>query len=151
MSLPILIHRKADMSIQHAQQWSRRMLPLLFLAPLLLAFEGSAQDKFRVDYNYVAFFDGDTESWSDWEPGDNTFVVNVNERGDIAHLKANGETVIYKRLSGVEEGYVNDLHHYQIIRALDDDGDVFSFQIFDDSSIGLKLIYGNVIIQFANL
>jgi hypothetical protein len=112
----------------------------------------SGQDKFRVDYNYVAVYSPSTDTWSDWEKGDNTFVVNINDRGDIAHLKANGETVIYKRISGVREGYTTKGYdHYQIIDALDEAGDVFSFQIFDDTSIGLKMMWGNFIIQFADL
>lgn len=111
-----------------------------------------SQEKFRVDYDYVTIYAPDTETWSDWQEGDNTFVININERGDIAHLKANGETVIYKKLSGVEEGYTTEgYHHYQIISALDDDGDVFRFQIFDDKSIGLKMMWGAFIIQFADL
>jgi hypothetical protein len=111
-----------------------------------------SQEKFRVDYDYVAVYDRDTETWSDWREGDNTFVININKQGDIAHLKANGETVIYKRLSGVEEGHTTKgYHHYQIISALDDDGDVFRFQIFDDKSIGLKMAWGAFMIQFADL
>lgn len=56
-----------------------------------------SQEKFRVDYGYVAWYNPKTETWSDWQEGDNTFVININKRGDIAHLKANGKTVIYKR------------------------------------------------------
>lgn len=124
----------------------------LSLLALVAGISAHAQEKFRIDYNYVAVFDNDTESWSDWEEGDNTFVINVNERGDIAHLKANGETVIYKKLTDVEEGYLEGTDdHYQIIRALDDEGDVFIFQFFDDTSIGLKMIYGNFMVQFADL
>jgi hypothetical protein len=109
-------------------------------------------EKFRVDYNYIAVFDPETETWGDWKEGDNTFVININERGDIAHLKANGETVVYKKLSDVEEGYTDKgNHHYQILKALDDDGDVFSFQLFDDTSIGLKMMWGSFIIQFAQM
>lgn len=107
--------------------------------------------KFRRDYNYIAVYDPQTETWGDWQAGDNTFVINVNEKGDIAHLKANGETVIYKKLSGVEEGTTNAGDHYQIIKALDEDGDVFRFQLFDNSSIGLKMMWGSFMIQFANL
>ena len=109
------------------------------------------QEKFRVDYNYIALYDSETEAWSDWEEGDNTFVININERGDIAHLKANGENVIYKRLSTeVEEGYtMEDNHHYQMITALDEDGDVFVLQLFDDRSIGLKMMWGRFMIQFS--
>jgi hypothetical protein len=120
---------------------------LLFTTTLVFS-----QEKFRIDYNYVAVYDPDTESWSDWKEGDNTFVININERGDIAHVKANGETVVYKKLTGVEEGYATEKsHHYQIISALDEDGDVFRFQIFDDPSVGLKMMWGNFMIQFADL
>lgn len=128
----------------------KQILILMFmLFTTTIAF---SQEKFRVDYDYVAIFDPDTETWSDWQEGDNTFVININERGDIAHLKANGDNVIYKKLSGVEEGYTTEgNHHYQIISALDDDGDVFRFQIFDDKSIGLKMMWGAFMVQFADL
>ncbi len=106
--------------------------------------------KFRNDYNYVTIYDPKTDTWGEWKQGDNTFVININDKGDIAHLKANGETVIYKKLSGVEEGYTEEENkHYQLIKALDEDGDVFRFQLFDDPSIGLKLMWGKFMIQFA--
>ncbi len=125
---------------------------LFYIIFILISSMIYAQDKFRVDYNYVSIYESKTETWDDWQRGDNTFVININDRGDIAHLKPNGENVIYKRLSGVEEGYTtNGYHHYQIIRALDDDGDVFQFQLFDDKSIGLKMMWGNFMIQFAYL
>lgn len=109
-------------------------------------------DKFRIDYNYISVYDSKTDKWGDWQEGDNTFVININEKGDIAHLKANGETVIYKKLSGVEEGYTETgNHHYQIIKALDEDGDVFRFQLFDDTSIGLKMMWGTFMIQFVKM
>jgi len=127
----------------------------LFLSTLFLSlvvFVASSQEKFRRDYNYIAVYDSQTETWGDWQEGDNTFVFNINDRFDIAHLKANGETVIYKKLSGVEEGYTDgNNYHYQIISALDEDGDVFRFQIFDDPSIGLKMMWGTFIIQCASL
>ena len=109
----------------------------------------SSATKFRIDYNYIAVYDPETETWGEWQSGDNTFVININEKGDIAHLKANGETVIYKKLSGVEEGYTEKGNkHYQIIKALDEDGDVFRFQLFDDTSLGLKMMWGSFMIQF---
>lgn len=123
----------------------------LFFVLFFLAFNTLySQNKFRVDYNYVSFYDERVGDWSKWELGDNTFVININDRGDIAHLQANGETVIYRKLSGVEEGTTSDGHHYQIIKALDGDGDVFTFQLFDEKTLGLKLMYGNFLIQFAS-
>jgi hypothetical protein len=122
---------------------------LLFLTFLTLSKIGFTQEKFRIDYSYVAFYDSETKTWGDWEEGDNTFVININEKGDVAHLKANGETVIYKKLSGVEDGY-SDGNHYQIINVLDENGDVIRLQIFDDKSIGLKLMWDSIIIEFAD-
>jgi hypothetical protein len=120
---------------------------LLFTATMVFS-----QNKFRVDYDYIAIYDPETETWGEWLDGDNTFVLNINERGDIAHIRANGETVIYKKLTGVEEGYTEQgNNHYQIISALDENGDVFQFQIFDDKAIGLKMMWGKFIVQFADL
>ena len=127
----------------------KAILIIIGLFAMNMAF---GQNKFRVDYNYVSAYDPKTETWGDWEEGDNTFVININNNGDIAHIMASGKTVIYKKLSGVEEGYTTKgYHHYQIISALDEDGDVFRFQIFDDKSIGLKMMWGKFIVQFADL
>ncbi len=109
----------------------------------------STGEKFRIDYDMVSFYDVKTETWSAFEAGYNTFVININDNGDIMHIWANGEKVIYRKMSGVEKDYTKDGKHYQIIKALDDDGNIFRFQIFDDTSVGLKMIYGNVMIQFA--
>ncbi len=124
----------------------KQLLCILFLLPMICF----SQNKFRNDYNNVAFYNANSKSWSDWESGFNTFVININDNGDIAHFKANGDRVIYRNLSDVEEGETDEGFHYQIIKALDDDGDVFYFQIFDDPKIGLKIIYDNFMIQFAN-
>jgi len=121
---------------------------LVFLSPIFSGIK--AQDKFRVDYNYISIFDPETQTWDEWTEGDNTFVINVNERGDIAHIKANGETSVYIKMSEVEEEYTEiGNHHYQIIEALDESGNVFHFQLFDERHIGLKMMWGEFIVQFA--
>jgi hypothetical protein len=96
----------------------------------------------------VAAWDKDTQEWGEWKLGYNTFVINCNDNNDIMHIKVNGSKVIYRKLSGVQEGITEEGKHYQIIRALDDDGDIFRFQIFDDSEIGAKIMYSNFMIQF---
>lgn len=128
-----------------------KLLLTFFACVTFLTLNAQTAEKFRVDYNYVSFYDSKTETWEDWKKGDNTFVININDKGDIAHLKANGETVIYKKLSGAKEDRTKKGDHYQVIKALDEDGDVFTFQIFDDKRIGLKMIYGDIMIQFASL
>ncbi|MCH6236564.1 hypothetical protein [Cognataquiflexum rubidum] len=39
--------------------------------------------KFRKDYNHVAFFDPEKNSWGEWDLADHTFIFNHNDRGDI--------------------------------------------------------------------
>ena len=52
----------------------------------------------------------------------------------------------------MEEGYTKKGDkHYQIINALDEDGDVFRFQLFDDTSLGLKMMWGSFMIQFVKM
>jgi hypothetical protein len=105
--------------------------------------------QFRRDYNYFAVYDPESKSWSDWNAGENTFVLNYNSNNDIAHYQGNGELVIYRRISNVEEATTSSGDHYQILNALDENGTRFQFQFFDDVEIGLKLIYGDVMVQFA--
>lgn len=109
----------------------------------------STNSRFRRDYNIISIYDRDTDKWSEWKSGDNTFVINYNDNGDIAHYKPNGEMALYKKISSVEEDKTDSGERYQIITALDEDGLRFKFQFFDDPKIGLKLIYNDVMIQFA--
>ncbi len=118
---------------------------------LKLGSKNTEVTKFRRDYNYVALYDPETETWGEWQAGNNTFVININEKGDVSHLKANGDTEIYKRLPANEEGNSDAGGYYQIIKALDKDGEVYRFQFFDNNSIGLKMMWGSFMIQFANL
>ena len=105
--------------------------------------------QFRVDFNLVSFYDPETEKWEDWQEGNNTFVLNINDNNDIAHYKPDGEVLYYRNLGDLEVGYTTDGDHYQIIKALYEDGYEISFQLFDDITIGAKLIWGNIIIQFS--
>lgn len=111
--------------------------------------DNSIGNKFRQDYNYISIHDNKTNEWSEWERENNTFVVNVNNNGDIIHYKSNGEEVLYRKLSSVENGDI-DGEHYQIIHALDESGTKFIFQFFDNETIGLKMIYGDFLIQFSS-
>jgi len=106
-------------------------------------------ERFRKDYNIVSFYDMDLEQWSDWDDGYNTFVINYNSNGDIAHYKPNGEMDLYRKISSVKNDVTISGDQFQIISALDDSGLRFQFQFFDDTSIGLKMIYGDQMIQFA--
>jgi len=110
----------------------------------------NATSRFRRDYTYVCLYDFELDSWTEWEKGSNTFVMNYNDNFDIAHYKANGDFVLYKTISGVEEDTTESGEPYQTITALDEDGTRFRFQIFYNPKIGVKLIYKDVIIQFAD-
>lgn len=107
--------------------------------------------KFRVDYDVIAIYDAENDSWSDWKKGNNSFIVNVNANGDIMHIKHNGEKVTYRMIADAERGVTDKGETYQMIKALDKAGRTFTFQIFDEPTLGCKFIYQNVIIQFAKL
>lgn len=126
-------------------------LVLIISILIFSTFDSFSQDKFRKDYNHVAVYYTATEEWGEWVQADNTFIININERGDVAHLLPSGETSIYRKIEGLEEGYATTGEHYQMISVIDEAGDVLRIQLFDDRSVGLKIIFGNNsgMIQFA--
>lgn len=107
-------------------------------------------DKFRIDYTLICFYDSQNQKWLDWSNSDNTFVMNINERGDVAHYKANGKTEIYKKVSGTFDGTTNDGDQYQSIKVLDENGDTFILSLYDNPSLGLVIMSGKEKVQFAN-
>jgi hypothetical protein len=107
-----------------------------------------AQDKFRTDFNYVAFYNPDTKSWSEWEPAEHTLVFNYNDNKDIVHYTAKGEVLTYRNLGNKSDDYSNG-NHYQIIDALDEYGDIIKIQLFDDPEIGMKIIFKDFMVQFS--
>lgn len=125
----------------------KKILFTLALTILTVGF-GKAQDKFRADYNYICFYDSDTKTWSEWESAEHTLIFNYNENKDIAHFTAKGQTITYRNIGNKDEGYTNG-NHYQIIDAIDDDGNYIRIQLFDDPEIGMKLIWGENMIQFS--
>lgn len=119
----------------------------IFLLIPILSF---SQDSFRNDYTLVSIYNSETEEWGEWQNGYNTFVFNYNDNGDVLHILDSGKKYIYRKLSdGVEKEYTENGEHYQIITALDEEGIRFRLQLFDNPSIGLKMIYSNLMIQFS--
>jgi len=107
-------------------------------------------EKFRIDYNYTTIFDKDRNYRTDWSKKINSFVFNYNSNGDIAHYKSSGEMVLLRKLSEIEEGFDDNNEHYQSITVLDSQGNKCILQVFDKTSIGLKIIYSNLRREFAN-
>lgn len=128
------------------------MKSLYILIVLSTIFSGvNAQDRFRVDCTHVSIYNPDTEEWSDWKDGNNTFVININDNGDIMHYKPNGNKVTYRKVSDVEKDKTSSNNEYQIITVIDEDGEEFMFQLFNDRNIGVKFIFkGRGMIQFSN-
>lgn len=107
-------------------------------------------DQFRRDYNNVAIYDKETEKWGKWINADHTFVFNYNTRNDVLHVKANGDNFLYKKIGNIEEGSNNSGQKYQYFEALDEEGIPFTLLLYEDSEVGLMMIYNNIKIQFAN-
>ena len=127
----------------------KKLLFTLALTFLSIGF-GKAQDKFRADYNYICFYDSDTESWSEWTPAEHTLVFNYNANNDIVHFTAKGEMISYRNTGNKDEGYTNG-NHYQILDLIDEDGNYIQIQLFDDTAIGMKLIFGDDMLQFSKV
>jgi hypothetical protein len=126
-----------------------RTLFILFTA-LVLSSNVFSQDQFRVDYNLVAILPGLDAEWSEWFDAQNTFVINANDNNDIIHYRGDGQVVVYRNLGGLETEYTESGKRYQIINALDEEGNPMDFQLFDDPSIGAKLIKDGMAIQFSS-
>ena len=125
------------------------MKSIIFFTLLIAGLSVSAQEQFRVDFNYVTFYDPDSKTWSDWETATHTVVFNINQNKDIKHYTAKGEVLIYRNLGNREEDYTSSGKHYQIIEALDDQGNEIRIQLFDDPNIGMKIMNGQFMVQFA--
>lgn len=125
------------------------MKTITLLALLFIGLNASAQDQFRADFNHVTFYDPETTTWSEWETASHTLVFNINANKDIKHYTAKGEVLIYRNMGNLEEDYTASGKHYQIIEALDDQGNEIRIQLFDDPSIGMKIINGEFMVQFA--
>ena len=125
------------------------MKSIIFFTLLIAGLSVSAQEQFRVDFNYITFYDPDSKTWSDWETATHTVVFNINQNKDIKHYTAKGEVLIYRNLGNREEDYTSSGKHYQIIEALDDQGNEIRIQLFDDPNIGMKIMNGQFMVQFA--
>ena len=127
-----------------------KKLLLTFALTILSVGFGKAQDKFRADYNYICFYDSDTKTWSEWTPAEHTLIFNYNSNNDIVHFTAKGEMITYRNVGNKDEGYTNG-KHYQILDLIDEDGNFIRIQLFDDQSIGMKLMWGNQMVQFSKV
>lgn len=116
---------------------------------LLLAYQVAfSQNKFRVDYDIFTSYENG--KWSEWEKANNTLVFNINDNGDILHYNPNGTKQTYRRVGSKHEGYTDSGEHYQLITILDEEGNEFILQYFDDAAIGTKLIFSsNLMLQVA--
>ena len=116
---------------------------------LLFSFFMEAQNQFRLDYNNVAFFDAETKAWSDWELAEHTLVFNINENQDVKHYTAKGDVIVYRNMGNKQVGETKDGEHYQMIDFLDEEGNELTLKIFDNPEIGILLINGFFMVQFA--
>lgn len=116
---------------------------------LLFSFFMEAQNQFRLDYNNVAFFDTETKTWSDWELAEHTLVFNINENQDVKHYTAKGDVIVYRNMGNKQVGETKDGEHYQMIDFLDEEGNELTLKIFDNPELGILLINGFFMVQFA--
>jgi len=58
--------------------------------------------------------------------------------------------ISYRNTGNKDEGYTNG-NHYQTLDLIDENGNFIRIQLFDDQEIGMKLIWGDQIIQFSKV
>ena len=127
----------------------KKYIATLFLNLITFIAIGQS-NRFRIDYDAIAILDQKTDTWSEWKAGNNTFVFNINNNKDVTHYKPNGSVAHYRNLSNdTQHGVTDNGYKYQLITILDEDGIKCTLQLFEDVRMGLKLIYSNVMIQFA--
>ena len=122
------------------------LFTLLILSTSSFSF---AQNQFRRDYDVITTYNPETDEWSEWESASHTLVFNYNENSDIKHYTAKGELLIYRNMGNYEEGFTKSGEHYQMLYVLDDEGYEMYIQLFDYPEIGMKLMMGEYMIQFA--
>ncbi len=124
----------------------------IFMMQITLSAQSNQQTKFRRDFNYFIISSDNGVTWENPQQGNNVFIFNVNERGDI-HLYTNsGKIMKFVQTMQVKEGYIQKGgHSYQISILLDDEGNEIIMQLFNNYNLGLKLIHpSGYVIQFYN-
>jgi hypothetical protein len=108
-------------------------------------------DTIRLDFNQVWAYDEAADEWNMQEYGTFQFLININADGDVMHLNANGDTLIYKRQPQlVQKGATDAGNLYRVFTVKDDKGNIIVLQYFYDPEKGLKMISDDTMLQFLN-
>ena len=115
----------------------KKLLLSIFFSVIVNTLYSQNESKLRLDYNTFTFYDRETETWSEWTKGNNTFITNCNDNGDICHITPNGKSLMYKKLSAFEVKYLADGAKYRVCIAVNENGDDIIIQIFDNIGLGI--------------
>jgi lipopolysaccharide export LptBFGC system permease protein LptF len=107
-------------------------------------------ERFTLEFSHVATYDNETSEWSDWIKIKNSFTFNANKNGDIVHEIGGSETKIFTKNSTIKTEKL-DGNEFQIFDAIDFQGNRVRIQVYNDESLGVKLIYDSIIFQFSNV
>lgn len=106
--------------------------------------------RFRRDYQYIAYYNLETDTWSDWQQGSNTFLFNINDNGDFKLFTSEGKQILFRSTSEITEGKTDEGEPYQSMKALDAKGDEVTLILYSNPSIGLLLAWDEgVRVQFS--
>lgn len=112
--------------------------------------EETALSSFERSYTDLIIYDTEKEKQVEAAEETHTFTLNYNAKGDIGHCRSNGTFVLYTTLSSVTQDIDASGASFQRVEAVDDDGIKFLFQLFDDPSLGVRMVYQNLYVQFYN-
>ncbi len=129
------------------------LLIIILIVPFFgfISNDSTPKDKqFRKDYNNVAVYNTETGALINSSRAKNTFIFNINENADVMHVKPDGTNIIYYKVFNIVNGETFLGHKYVKIEVIDGDGVFASLQLFDNSQMGLRMIYSNITINFKN-
>ncbi len=105
---------------------------------------------FKLVFQQYAF-KSENKDWEDWKKGQNIFIINYNDNGDVLHYLSGGTKKLYTMRKGWEKTtkYNED---YSIAEFITDDGEEISIQVYYAPRTFIKIIsVGSYIIQFDDI
>lgn len=117
----------------------KKILTIFLLFFTVSLFAQNSGERFRRDFNYFSVhLDGE---WSSPVESSTTFVFNVNDNGDLIYYSPQGKRHDFRNIRKLESGVTLSGEDYQVALFLDEDGSECYLQLFDNYSMGLKLIF----------
>jgi hypothetical protein len=89
-----------------------------------------------------------TKEWSDWEIGQNIFIFDYDENGNVKHFTSGNKTSFYIKRTEWEKGKTTQNDSYFAADFVDESGNSIRIQIFTTPRTFVKIMLLDMIFQF---